>query len=65
MKNSKAVLIGSGIVSELAGVVLLAKSAASGSSPAMGIALFALGVVVMAIGVAAKPIASTRHRLNQ
>lgn len=58
MKNSKAALIGCGLVSELAGVVLIAKSAASNSSPALGIALLAFGVIVMVIGIAAKSKAS-------
>ena len=62
MKNSKRVLIGSGIIIELAGIILLAKSAASDSSPAMGIALFVLGVVMMAIGMATKPAARSPQK---
>lgn len=55
MKNSKMVLIWSGIVIEFAGIALIAKSMGSDSSPAVGIALLAIGVVMMVIGMATKP----------
>ena len=54
MKNPQMVLMWTGIVMELAGIVLIAKSMGSDSSPAMGIILLGIGVVVMVIGMARK-----------
>ena len=55
MKNTKMILMWSGIVIELAGIVLIAKSISSDSSPAMGIILLSIGVITMVIGMAQKP----------
>ena len=55
MKNTKMILMWSGIVIELAGIVLIGKSIGSDSSPAIGIILLSSGVITMVIGMAQRP----------
>lgn len=54
MKNPKKILKWSGIVLESAGVLLIAKATATDSSPALGIVVLGIGLIVMIIAVATK-----------
>jgi len=49
--TSTGLLLGSGIVVELAGLVLLGKALATGSSPTLGIVFVAVGIVFVAVGL--------------
>ena len=54
MKNTKMILLWSGIIIELAGIVLIAKSMGSDTSPATGIILLSIGIITMVIGMGQK-----------
>lgn len=54
MKNPKKILMWSGIVIELAGVLLIAKATATDTSPAFGIVMLGIGLIVMVIAKATK-----------
>ena len=51
----KVVLLIAAIVIELASIIVIAKSTAKGTSPAVGIILLSMGVIIMVIALLQKP----------
>jgi hypothetical protein len=52
--NRKGLLVGSGIVIEIAGLVLLGNGLATGSMSVLGIVFLVMGLVTVVVGMAGK-----------
>jgi hypothetical protein len=62
-KPRKVVLV-SAIVIELAGVIIITKAYATGSSPAVGLALLTIGLVFLIIGITKKIRTAGRNQTD-
>ncbi len=54
MQKSKMILLISAIVMEIVAIILIAKATGAGSSPAIGIVLLVIGLMLLIIGVSNK-----------